>query len=227
MKKIGLFVLSIISLMVFISCAAAPYDRNAQFNQPLIYDLDSLRYDELLNTDIYNYIQDDYLDLIAVIPATNQFSEIEASWNQITEMIKKLSLIGNLLKIAPIVIIDKSSSEINALAASVSITLTVDDIVAFNDLKTFFSKVDGLESIKKEDLFAVHLERSLTNNEIRALSTLQHYYNLLQFENESINLKTMSYDELEPLLLSLMNPPSEEDLLEFESGLKLLQSIIK
>lgn len=227
MKKIGLFVLSIISLMVFISCAAAPYDRNAQFNQPLIYDLDSLRYDELLNTDIYNYIQDDYLDLIAVIPATNQFSEIEASWNQITEMIKKLSLIGNLLKIAPIVIIDKSSSEINALAASVSITLTVDDIVAFNDLKTFFSKVDGLESIKKEDLFAVHLERSLTNNEIRALSTLQHYYNLLLFENESINLKTMSYDELEPLLLSLMNPPREEDLLEFESGLELLQSIIK
>lgn len=227
MKKIGLFVLSIISLMVFISCAAAPYDRNAQFNQPLIYDLDSLRYDELLNTDIYNYIQDDYLDLIAVIPATNQFSEIEASWNQITEMIKKLSLIGNLLKIAPIVIIEKSSSEINALAASVSITLTVDDIVAFNDLKTFFSKVDGLESIKKEDLFAVHLERSLTNNEIRALSTLQHYYNLLLFENESINLKTMSYDELEPLLLSLMNPPSEDDLLEFESGLELLQSIIK
>ena len=227
MKKIALIVLSIIVLMLFASCAAAPSDYYADFKHPLVYDIDSLRYDHLNDSDIYNYVRDDYLDLIAILPNTTQFTNIDSSWEQVVDLIKKLSLIGYELNIAPLTMMEKTSSEINSLAASASITLTVDDIVAFNDLKSYLNELDGLVSVKKEDLFSVHLDRPLTKEEIDSLSTLQHYYNQLMQESNFVSLKTMSYEDLEPLLLSLMTPPGEEDLLEFETGLQLLQSIIK
>lgn len=227
MKKIRLLSISIILLIIFVSCSAAPgREEFVDFTDPLSYDMAKLDYQLLSNQDIYTYFQDDYRELIAILPKTTSFSLIEPSWNEIQGLLNKMSLVGTPLSITPFEMIHKTSSEFNTLASSQSVILTVDDIVTFNDLKFYLNDLTEIITIEKKELFAIYLDRFLTEEEILAFSSLQHYYSRLILVGEDISLKTISYEEIEVKLLLLTPAPSEEDLLNIERGLELIQNLI-
>lgn len=227
MKKIFRMAISILLLIGFISCSAQMDNFYVPFSKPLNYNLDTLSYEDLTDYDIFTYIQDDYLDLIAVIPLTEDYYKITDSWSDIQSLIEKLSIIGKTSNIKPKTMMTKTSSELNSLAISSSTVLTVDDIVAFNELKLYIEDLSGMISINKTLLFGSNLGRSLTTDEIVSLTTLQLLYNRIVEYHGEINLESMTYDEIEILLLSLPIVPNEEELTQFSSGLALLQSLIQ
>ncbi len=227
MKKIYRIAITILLLIGFISCSAQMDTYFVPFSKPLDYNIDTLSYENLTEYDIFTYIQDDYLDLIAVIPLTEDYYKITGSWSDIQSLIRKLSIIGNTSNIKPETMMTKTSSELNALSKSSSTVLTVDDIVAFNELKLYYEDLSGTIMVNKTTLFGSYLGRSLTTEEISELTTLQLLYNRIVEYHGEINLGQMTYDEIEIILLSLPIAPDEEELTQFASGLALLQSLIE
>lgn len=220
--------LSIILLMFLVACSASTnYPMDIDYNTPLHYNYESLQYENLSGYDIYSYLFEDYTDLIAVLRTHSTNTTLNQSWEQYELTLLKLKSIGIPSVINPSALFDKTSSELNQLATTHEIVLTVDDIIRFNDLKAIFKTLSGGISISKTLLIEYRLGRTMTSDEMEGLDLLQQYYLDLTRKDIPSNLREITYEELETNLLLLRIPPTTDELILIEQGYNLLVSLME
>ncbi len=132
---------------------------------------------------------------------------------------------------------NRSSEELNSLAISKSITLTLTQIVAFNEMKLFISELQSnissqAYSIGKIDYIELRLDRTLTQEEIDALELLQLYYprsSLVEYTTTITGnslYSGSSYSGVESAFVVIVpDPPTEEELAIMEVAYDLLAAL--
>jgi hypothetical protein len=228
MKKKILLLMSMGFLMFFSGCSEmVTTGGEAHFEGQLVFSYSRLGFGTLHPNDILKYIQDDYADLPAILNDAVETGTLEALPGNLEETLAKLKQLGEGSNQKLSVLMGHSSSELNALAIQYDVSLTVDDIVGFNDLKGVLENMTGSVYLSKTDLLAFRLERELTEEEISGLTLLQDYYNQISSANAPYDLSTATFEELAAELDALPVPPSAETMASIEIGFYLLKSLME
>lgn len=230
MKKI-LLVLSLVIMMFFVGCSAADNMTNYEMyissdetavsdNSYLYYDTNYFIMNGLSETDLINYfiVEEDTFEIYLIYYETQGW-ELNESLNGI---IDKLYAIAEVSPVTFRDLLDYTATDLNTLANSKDITLTVDDIVGFHDLVDFYNNLNRFMSISRLDYINLALQRELTDEEIEGLNELNDAYEALT-ETTEYNLLDKTFMELEADLLENNYLLTETELISLEIGYNIVR----
>ena len=234
-KLIGLLLVGILVLLS--GCAASEDITNepsAVIYENLYYSWSSMSYTNTPDYDIFYQVEDSYEDFIILhekIMEDDLTSKEKVAYKQVFDIIDQAEELSTYNYSQ---IIDFSSKEFNDLCETKSITLTLVDVVTFNDIKELISEIKTAlntksSSISKLSYIEKRLDITLSSDETQALVLLQDKYSeLFHYSSyDSFNFKTKA---LEDLLLDFENnisyTPSDNELIELEIAYDILQLLI-
>ncbi len=214
MKK--LFILSFIILMIFVGCSASTDMEVQSIYDNTTYSYETLSFINKNQEDILYYIYDDFQDfpVMVDVAVTNEIiTEVPSDLDNILDTLATLSeSSGESFRS----LIERTSAEFNTLAINNSLSLTVDDIVGFNNLKTFLVSLIGRTTISKITYLELLLDRELSDEEKLGLNLLQNEYSNIRKYDYYFSLTDLDYADFE-LVLMENNPEISEanlDLIE-------------
>ena len=114
-----------------------------------------------------------------------------------------------------------SSAEFLQVATANQITLSIDDIVGFNDLKAVIDTLSGSIGIPKAKLIEDRLGLELTSEEEQGLALLQEYYNSLYKMDRETQLLMGSSESFRRALEELYQPPSASEMIAILEAFEL------
>lgn len=187
--------LAMVLIAVF-GCSAQTYENPIVFEQPLVYSFQTMRLEQIQDHDIVRYASSPATDLITAIQT--HLAETNPTWLDTTkiQLILKLGELSEASDVSLKTLTAKSGSEFNALALEAGIALTIDDVIAFADLKAWLTSADSRVFVTRIALFEAAMGRTLTSEEAEGLSDLQTYLSDLARYGESVQLETMEEAEL-------------------------------
>ncbi len=207
MKK--LFILSIIILMIFVGCSASTDMAVLSIYDNTTYSYESLSFIDKNQEDILYYIYDDFRDfpvMVEVAVSNELVTDVPSDLDNILDTLATLSeSSGESFRS----LIEKTSAEFNILAINNSLSLTVDDIVGFNNLKTFLVSLTGRTAISKITYLELLLDRELSDEEKSGLSLLQNEYSNIRKYDYYFSLTDVDYTDFE--LIVMENNPEISD----------------
>lgn len=202
MKKIISILILITSLFLFYGCAAeSPWTEGVTIYSDLYFDFDSMTYTQTESNDMLYRTGNPFDDFIILYLKTGHeaFStqEMIAYENLFLLLIEATQ--NNSLSVGTL--LTYSSSELRDLFELKDIEITLDDIVAFNnikqiveDLKSTLASTDLI--IPKITYIEERLDISLDDTMIEALDTTQYTFNELFDIDQSKPFKAYTLDEL-------------------------------
>lgn len=225
MKKIC-YVISLFMILFLSSCMSAEqtphettvintgtYESAISEQIYIVYDTYYLEVRYVENTDIINYFvqAEEPLQLFLQYYDGNGL-EVNESLNGIIDTLYDLEDASGIPFKS---FLTYSATDLNAVAAQNSITLTIDDIVGFYDLVSLFENIDRQLVMSSIDYIEIVLERSITNIEIHALNELQKaLLDLNEITEYDIFVKTFDEIEVDLALIGYTLNDDETDLLE-------------
>lgn len=200
MKRFKRFLASVVLLaMVLIAvfgCSAQTDVHSVVFEEPLVYSFQTMRLEQISNHDIVRYASSPATDLITAIRSS--LADEHSTWLDASKihLILKLGELSEVSGVALKTLTEKSGSELHALALEAGVALTIDDIIAFAELKAWLTAADSRVFVTRIALFEAAMGRTLTDEEGKGLSDLQAYLSDLARYGESVQLETMEEAEL-------------------------------
>jgi|GEM_PF-5723328 len=134
--------LAMVLIAVF-GCSAQTYENPLLFDEPIVYSFQTMRLEQIQNHDIVRYASSPATDLITAIQT--HLVETNSTWLDASkiQLIVKLGELSEASGVGLKTLTAKSGSEFNALALEAGITLTIDDIIAFANLKDWLTAADS------------------------------------------------------------------------------------
>lgn len=223
-RRIGSVMILILTVFSFFGCAAAPQYETVVFDDPMVYSFASMTLNRLVEFDIASYASAPDVDLKAAIRSSLGAENLE--WFDDAKQ-SLIALIGELsghsgqsMK----ALFELSGSELNALAVETSLALTVDDVIAFADLKVYIESVEPRVYVSRKALFETALGRSLSDAETEGLSDFQTYVSYLARYGDAVSVETMEEDALRTALEA--RGYSEEKIASTVIGYHIVKEII-
>jgi hypothetical protein len=223
MKKI--FVLSLILLMIFVGCSSSYNLPETSIYDSITYSYENLSFENIDQNDILYGVYDDYQDIKIMAEKAVEDELVNEVPDNISDILSTLKTIGDASLDSLDNLVALSSSDLNALATSNSITLTVEDIVSFNNLKSFTQSLIGRTSISKFEYLEYRLDRNLTSEEKEALNLLQEVYLDLRRSDYNLILTNLDFADLELEIIQFNSQVSDEVLDKIEIGFNLIKNI--
>ena len=202
MKKIISILILITGLFLLHGCSAeSPWTEEVTIYSDLYYDFDSMTYTQTESNDILYRTGNPFDDFIILYLKTGheaftaqEMIAYENLFSLLTDATENSSLTVGIL-------LTYSSSELRDLCEQKAIETTLDDIVAFNnikqiveDLKTTLTSTDLI--IPKITYIEQRLDISLDDTTIEALDITQYTFNELFDIDQSKPFKVYTLDEL-------------------------------
>ncbi len=232
MKKSILFIMMLFLSFMIYACSAGDQSPNTDevtFGMPFTYSFTTMTYANNNNFDIFYGLGDPYEDFVILYESYNsiKLTEQEASiYEHIIDNLASLSSssgrsIGYYLS-------TYTSTDLKNDFDSYEITMTIDDIVAFNNLKSFKETVEGtsrfLSYIEKPLYIELRFGVVLTDEELSDLDYLQYHFNQLMY-HASVSLLDDSFEDIISIASDLGYTFTEEQLAQLESGYNIIHSI--
>ncbi len=231
MKKI-ILALSLILMLFFIGCAAEipTYEGQTTTANTVVttdgvkevyyYDYNNFEFSNISDKDLISYITNDTDDFY--IAMSGDYSDYLEDVDE--ETISRLFEVVNLNnKVTSLrYLLEKSASDLNEYATEVGITLTVEDIVGFYELKNNASRIYGQKSIRLETYISSRLDRSLTTDEELGLRVFEEVYYFLLNELDDYDYTSKAFLDIVSDLDSEGYAYTPEELDSIEVGFNLL-----
>lgn len=200
MKRIWLFrwmrPLWILVVLAVIGCSAMTTPYELAFLDPISYSTERMRLETESSADIVVYASLADVDLIVAIETQNAASVpdwLDAPKRRLIAILADLSLSADQSMKA---LFDLSGSQLNALAVEQGVEMTVDDIVAFADLKTWLDSAPDNIYVSRRAIFEAALGRTLDASEVLGLSDFQDYVTSRYLDGEPVSVETMTEETL-------------------------------
>lgn len=223
MKKI--FVLSLIMLMIFVGCSSAQNLQDSSIYDNITYSYEVLTFVDIDQNDILYDVFDDYQDFQLMAEKAVDDELVSEVPDNIQGILSTLETLSTDSEKSLDYLVTLSSSELNTLATNNSIALTVDDIVSFNDLKSFTQSLIGRTSISKFEYLEYRLDKSLTSEEKEGLHLLQEVYLDLRRSDYNLTVTNLDFADLELEIIQFNSQVSDEVLDKIEIGFNLIKNI--
>lgn len=182
----------VVLALLFISACSSASTQSVNFRSALIYNMTTHFFDDMTPNDILYPLRDSVYDFQAVVATTPN-----APSEGFDEIIDVLHPIANGRSLTIRSILEFTSSQLNTQASLAGVTLSIDDIVRFNDLKAFAATLPSTISLSKVQYIEARIGRLLTTNEADALHYLQQVFNAItQNGLTPPSLDTFTYEEL-------------------------------
>ena len=233
MKKSILFIMTIFLSFMIYACSAADHNPNASqvsIDMPFTYSFTTMTYANNNDFDIFYGLGDPYEDFVILYERYNSstLNEQEASiYEHIIDNLVSLSSasgrsIGYYLSVY-------TSTDLKNDFDSYEITMTIDDIVAFNSLKSFKETVESssisMSYLDKSLYIELRYGIELTDAEKSDLDYLQSHFNELMY-NTRVSLLNDSFEDIISIATDLGYTFNEEQLAKLESGYNIIHSFI-
>lgn len=190
-RRIGSVMVLFLTVFSFFGCSAATHTESVVFEDPMVYSYTSMSLNRLYDYDLASYASSPGVDLKAAIQSslgTENLEWFDDAKQSLISLIGELSgRSGQSVK----ALFELSGSELNALAVESSLSLTVDDVIAFADLKSFIESTESRVYVTRKALFEAALGRTLSDVETEGLSDFQDYLSLLARHGVSVAVETM------------------------------------
>lgn len=207
MKK--LFVLSLIILMIFVGCSSSTMMENLSIYDNTTYSYEDLSFIDKNQDDVLYYIYNDFQDFLVMVEVAKTKDLISDIPSDLEMIVNTLSVLSEKSGESFRSLVEKTSAELNTLAINNSLSLTVDDIVGFNNLKTFLLSLTGRTTISKITYIELLLDRELSNEEKSGLNLLQDEYINIRRNDYYFSLTDLDYPGFELVLID--NNPEISD----------------
>lgn len=195
--------LGILVILAVLGCSAITHSSQYLFEDPVVYSTVSMRLETGDSADIVAFCSSAESDLIVAIETRNAESDpdwLDAPKRRLIGLLADLSLSsGQTMKY----LIDLSGSQLNALALEHGLEITVDDIVAFSDLKTWIDSAPERIYLSRQTLFEAALGRTLDASEVDGLSDFQDYVTSRNRSGEPVSVENLTEAELRAELETL------------------------
>ncbi len=225
MKKLYMLLMIMIFSFTLYSCAAGGgYDVQITpsiSGDTLSFDYRTLTYTTNKNNDILEIIGNPNEDFIIMYQqAKNEYFNDE-SLNLYHHMLNNLIQLSELESVNIGSLLDLSSTELNALMISHDISVTVDDIVIFNEMKA--AKASAYQNyISKVTYINERLHIILSSDEINSLDLFQEtYIDYLDYQTSFI-IKDFTYEEIIEKYTSVGMNLSEDTLEDLKIAYDIL-----
>jgi len=190
-----------IVMLVISSCAMSSNEIALEFNDQLTYSWDTLSIDDVSSFDLMSFVVNDYDDYqlaIATLVSPEDYPD------GLVELLDKLEIIGETATQTLDLLVGLSSSQLNDLCETHAITLTIDDIVRFNDFKAFTASQTDDVRLEKQAIIEARIDRPLTSQEVIGFDSIQTYLNYIHNNYHTIPypLNTVTYQTFEDYLVS-------------------------
>lgn len=202
MKKIFIFI-SFVLIMILFGCSAATQEATtsitttsnatyitttANISPDLIYFSEDLTFSNVDEDSFLNYIVDDYQDIRIILDLAYSEGDVLALPETIDSTLDTLERITNASGISLKALINHSFSTLNDIAKNNDVTLTVQDIVGFNDIKDVVAQLSYSYRLTIEEYLEARLQRPLTQDEANGVNTFYWLYMSLVWNSDSYDL---------------------------------------
>jgi len=211
-------------MLVISSCSMSSNEITIDFDDRLTFSWDTLTIDDVSNFDLMSFIVNDFDDYQLAVEMTLTEDEYpEGLWS----LMDTLEVIGTSANQTLMQLYGLSSSELNDVAETYAITLTIDDIVVFNDFKSFTATQTLDVSIDKQAMIEARIDRSLTSQEVEGFAAIQSYLNSIHRNYPTIPypLHTVTYDTFEAYLLAQSYTLTDEKKAAMEAAFSVFELI--
>lgn len=213
-----------IIMLVISSCSASNTEINLDFDDHLTYSWDTLSLDDVSEYDILSFVVNDYQDYYIAIES---IVAIEDHPEGLADILVKLETIGDAASQSLNQLYGLSSSQLRELSDTHTITLTIDDIVRFNDFKALTETQTQAVSLTKQTIIEDRINRSLTAQEVYGFESIQSYLNRIHqnYSTTRYLLNTVSYEEFEADLVARQYTLTDETKAAMEAAFVVFELI--
>ncbi len=213
-----------IIMLVISSCSASSNEIHIDFDDHLTYSWDTLSINNVSEYDILSFVVNDYQDYTIAITST---VAIEDRPEGLADLLMKLETIGDAASQSLIQLYGLSSSQLRELSETHTITLTIEDIVRFNDFKAFTATLSQPVSLLKSSIIEDRIDRTLTAQEVQGFDSMQTYLNRIHSDYITTRypLSTVSYDEFEADLVARQYTLTDETKAAMEAAFVVFELV--
>lgn len=222
-KKIWVVGLPVLMLVIS-SCSMSSNEITIDFDDRLTFSWDTLAIDGVSNFDLMFFIVNDFDDYQLAVETTLREDEYPEG---LVSLIDKLEVVGTTANQTLLQLYGLSSSELNDVAETYAITLTIDDIVVFNDFKSFTATQTLDVSFDKQTIIEARIDRTLTSQEAEGFDAIQSYLNSIHRNYPSIPypLHTVTYDTFEAYLVAQSYTLTDERKAAMQAAFEVFELI--
>jgi len=226
MKKI-LIVISLFGLMFLFGCSSSMEytTTSAQINDVIIYDFDQFKFSNINRNDLLYYVIDQAEDLDIMLTRIYDDGTIDSLLETKNGVVDTLVAISNASNVRIVLLLTYSATELNELAASNSIALTVDDIVGFIDFVAIKDRLPSSMALQRTEYLELRLERELLLVEENGYYNFQDVYTQLD-NNIDYVISEKTFLEIVDDLNSIGIVYTQEELDSIEIGYDLIMSLM-
>jgi hypothetical protein len=232
MKKI-LFTLLLVTVTTLLySCASNDYFPNE--NEPsiyddLTYDFETLTFTNTTAFDILYHVGNPSEDFIILHQELLNKTLTDTQKSVYQHLLINLEDLSKSTQQSLSTILKYSSSELNVALEQADITVTLDDIVAFNELKSFLDEIklssNQTLSISKTTYIELRLTLDLNQEDLNNLDFLQkQYIELIDYEPTFL-IKENSFDDMILILENIANIYSDDEILSLEHAFQIIKNM--
>lgn len=219
MKKIFLLV-SLLLMMFFVGCAASPMESQIYIDEDISFSYVEGEFLDISDKDIINGILDHDKDRVIMLEYAVEKGKIESVSSNVIHLLDIISAIEFESEYSFKYITEQSSSSFNDLAENYYDSLdklSIDDIIAFNDLKQLLLELNTIR-INKINYLEYRLNKEMTQSEIIDLDILQDYYLVLINNYYSYDLSNVDSSQFISDLMDMGYLISEEKKASIENA---------
>ena len=232
MKKSILFILSIWMLFFVYGCSAA-HDGVVVTNiyDNLYFDLYDFTFTVDESDDIFYPLHDPLNDFILL----KQHISDESDSLTNDEVLLYQHLLGHMIEISEktddhlVNLFSHDSTEINTIMTGLGLTVTLDDIVIYNELKLFVETALAENQsywISKISYIQLKLSISLSSTEVEDLALLQQAYTEIHARTGTFDLYEQTADDMLSLLASYGYSYSEDEATSIQNAYLIILQLV-
>lgn len=230
MKKILMLFLFFVLLFLTACSSQETSHIPISIHDHLRFSYASMTYTDTREYDILFEVGNPSKDFIILY----NYTQAEALTIEEVSSIDEISVVLTSVSIASAItyssLLELPSQDFNELAASHSITLTLSEIVAFNEMKTKISVLKNSLTtngylISKIDYIENRIDRQLTTEEITSLELLQDYFYRLNYPQINYTLNSsagLNYFS-EAIQTITVDPPTVIELSQLELAYAIIE----
>ena len=192
---------------VFSACSEMTMNQDASFQDSLFYSYRTFTLSTAGSVDITTPLRDDAEVFLLALELSVENGSIEAIPFGVEELVAKMKDVCDGTGTSMRVLLSGTTQELNDAATAAGLTLSVTEVIAFNDLKTVLETVGTSIRIAKSRRVAQSLGRPLTSDEIIVLDDLQNAFNAISHQFYDVDPASITeaefidyLDQLTPLL---------------------------
>jgi hypothetical protein len=192
----------------------------------LIFSWHSLTYTETDDYDIFYHLGSPIDDFVILHQRAFNETLNETEINAYDQLFNILNDIADSQYISIGDTFNYTSAEINEFAKNINQSLSINDIVTFNNFKDVKESLETTSTaISKSLYYELRTDQTLTDEQYNNIELLQNYFIKLYYEYNLTDISRYSYDYIEEQCLSLDDYPTQDELISLENGYLLLMTL--